>query len=475
MTTEPPEEAHSASDLDCYVRVTDDGLRVLLDCVVPERGLDRLIELIEEKLADLGLAGRVAHDQLKQGVRRAGLRDGEVRNLVILKGAPPVEPVDGSIHWLGPFFNKGFIEDPQTGAMNYRELAARRAVRAGQVIAKTAPPVAGKQGTDVFGNPIPVREGEEAHILAGKNVTHNPVKSTFTAVSDGRFRWEEPYVAVDEVYVIEGNVNLETTNIEHPGAVVVEGDVEPGARVRAEGDLDVYGMIESATVEAGGNVIVGRGIVGEGKCVIRAKGSVRALFAHGATVEAGGDIDIDRDVVLAQLRARGAVRVPEGRVLGGEVMALAGIEIHESGSEGMVPTSLVAGADFRLEQEIASIEISAEKVKKAILPLDQILVELSRRLDKLRPSEKTRLREVAAKEKELRSELKRLQDEMNRLEKKSRMNAMYRIVITKATHPETRLTLGSETRKVQQGWYEPIRAVRDKGRVRLEALPESSK
>lgn len=58
------------------------------------------------------------------------------------------------------------------------------------------------------------------------------------------------------VFVTMGDVSSETNNIVFPGTVIVKGDVQPGYKVKAAGNVYVYGKADPVSIEAEGDVFI---------------------------------------------------------------------------------------------------------------------------------------------------------------------------------------------------------------------------
>ena len=110
----------------------------------------------------------------------------------------------------------------------------------------------------MFGKLIPPAAPEPAVVRAGAGVRAEPRGdlTCFYAARAGRFRWEDDTIHVDDVYVVQGNVGLATGHVNHPGTVIVHGDVQAGAQLLAGGDVEIKGAIECANVQTGGNLVV---------------------------------------------------------------------------------------------------------------------------------------------------------------------------------------------------------------------------
>ena len=75
-------------------------------------------------------------------------------------------------------------------------------------------------------------------------------------------------VFVSSVFEVPADVDNSIGNVEYAGNVHVAGNVKGGFEVRAKGDIIVEGVVEDALLEAGGQIIVKRGIHGMGKKAI---------------------------------------------------------------------------------------------------------------------------------------------------------------------------------------------------------------
>ena len=221
-----------------------------------------------------------------------------------------------------------------------------------QRLARLIPPRCGTPGRDVLGGDINVADPLPATIRVGSNVRvedQEDGSTAYYATFDGRIRWADGVLAVDDVYVIKGNVGLETGNIDHPGAVVIEGDIQAGASVTAKGDIIVKGMVEPSNVNASGKLVVNGGVVGRDGFKIELDGGLHAKYVLEATVLTGDDVEVSNEIDRANIKTRGRVVIPKGRITGGHVSARRGIDVGVAGADGLIPTVLSTGFDFESE------------------------------------------------------------------------------------------------------------------------------
>ena len=82
---------------------------------------------------------------------------------------------------------------------------------------------------------------------------------------DGEVKLEKKMIQVSPVFRIDGDVCLDTGNITFNGTVQVYGDVRSGFSIKAKRDILIYGMVESAELTAGGDIVIQNGFVAQNK------------------------------------------------------------------------------------------------------------------------------------------------------------------------------------------------------------------
>src|SRR5690606_15317621 len=120
-------------------------------------------------------------------------------------------------------------------------------------------------------------------------------------------------------YVVPGDVDFSTGNIDFIGSVKVMGSVRNGFSVKAAGNVEIMGRLEGGFINTGGNIVVKEGIVGQGKGNIKAGGSVYARFLENAQVEARKDVLVGDSIMHSTVRAGGKIVVngKKGKIVGG--------------------------------------------------------------------------------------------------------------------------------------------------------------
>ncbi|MAG37230.1 MAG: hypothetical protein CL878_13430 [Dehalococcoidia bacterium] len=207
---------------------------------------------------------------------------------------------------------------------DFRELSFSPAVEEGAVLVAKVPPTEGIEGHSVRGQRQPVEVGRDIDLapLAGDGTAVSEDGLTLVATSSGVPTQSKNKIAVLPTYSIGGDVDFSTGNVEFAGNLEIRGSVRPGFRIHATGSIEVGGLVDGGSLEAGGDVRVRRGVIGQGIAVLRAGGSVETAFVENAEIHAGGSVYVGNEIRQSRVIAEGAIEVQRaGRIVSGTVRA----------------------------------------------------------------------------------------------------------------------------------------------------------
>lgn len=369
VTTEAPPEFE--------LRFSGDKLSLLVTMADPHQDLAASAARIAEELPSLELAAEVDADTIAELLAQACEPGQRLDNHPLLTGQMPEAPRDGEIQWQEDFFATGFARNEENDRLDYWQRAENRAVNAEQLLAVVLLPLEGKPGITLQGNEVPVPKPRPARLRAGKGVkaTEQDDRILIHATVSGRITHKDGTVSVDDVYTVRGNVGLETGNITHTGALVVQGDVKEGARIECEGDVMIKGMVEPSNINCGGNLTVGGGIVGDRDHRIDVVGTVQARYLNDVVLRASGDVMVTSQIDHSEVETLGQVLVPKGRIAGGVIKAYKGVHVGHAGAAKAAGTVIMAGVDWRL--------IAKQRDRRTkMIQLQEIREELNRRIDR---------------------------------------------------------------------------------------------
>lgn len=293
---------------------------------------------------------------------------------ILAKATPAVQGHDAVITY---HFNTDLTLKPkrnEDGSVDFHQLDMISHCNKGDLLATLTPMDQGKPGIDICGNimrPLKtnncvLRHGNKIHLSEDGLNMYSDVDGHVT-LTDGR-------VFVSDTFEVPADVDASTGDIVYEGNVKVNGNVITGYSIRARGDIEVNGVVEGAYIEAGGQIILKRGMQGMNKGILKANGNVVTKFIENAEVIAGGYVSTE-SILHSKVSAKGDIIVggKRGFVTGGEIRSATMISVKTAGSQMGTLTLLEVGIDpkvlveFReLEKRITGMIEDKEKIAQAL-------------------------------------------------------------------------------------------------------------
>ncbi len=201
----------------------------------------------------------------------------------------------------------------------------------------------------------------------------------------------------------------------HDGDLRLRGHIRQGAQVTVTGALFVVGDVETAALDAGGDIVIDGGLLGTARS---ARGSISCRFAQGAEIDAPlGDVRVTEAALHCQIEAGGSVTIGD-ILLGGSCYGEDGIETRIAGSESGMATLLAAGRNKRLRAEGKDLRARALRCIAESRECDQIrqrLLPAEERGVRLPAEDRARLWQALARRVQLQDALRRMASEKSRL------------------------------------------------------------
>lgn len=262
-------------------------------------------------------------------------------SLKIANGKLPINGKDAMIEPLVESAQSRILRPKkrEDGSVDMRDLGDIICVRVGEAIAKKVPPTAGKHGYTVTATPLLPEPGIDVALVSGDGTTiSSKNKNILVSRKVGLPKVIPNGMEVDEVYKIK-NVSVATGNINFTGSVIIDGDVNEGMKVIASGDVTIGGFVESAMIEAGGDVTISGGIIGRKHDIektkitdinmsvsVNAKGNIYAKYCQYAHISCAKDIRIENQLLHSQIEVQGSLKVgteekSNGTLIGGYIKA----------------------------------------------------------------------------------------------------------------------------------------------------------
>lgn len=401
-------------DEKCDIQVMSDKMAVILRMYPPSTG-----GLLTSKAHVMDL---LAHARVRAGIDEdAILMALEERpyctDIVIARGKLPTPGRDGSIVYHFDTDNTIRPELREDGSVDFFKLNNLHQCTKGQVLAEIIPEQKGEDGYDVYGSVLLAREVKKAVFDHGRNLEKSKDGLKLISMVDGHVSLVDKAVFVSDVYSVE-DVGTSTGNIEYHGDVEVKGNVCENFSVRTDGNVFVSGVVEGAVIEAGGNIIIARGMHGQNKGRLRAGGNIIAKFISAAEVETGGYVEAEQ-IINARVSAGTNINADAGKglITGGKVVAKGVINARNIGSPMGATTIVEIGTDIESKKRLAELQKSVGEKSKTIPQMKKVLEDTTRKLKagvKLTPDQIKNARMLQAT---LADAQAKIQEELKEIEK----------------------------------------------------------
>ena len=343
---------------DYLLHITDTRIEALLT-LYRSFSLEELHTLLEENGIVYGIKEKTL-EMIAQGGQNYA-------EILIASGTAAQSGRDGYFEY---YFNSEPKRKPiilPDGTVDYNVLGEIELVTDGQHLATYHPAVPGETGIDVLGNPIEAYNGKELPPLKCKRCAPDETGYEYYAGAEGTVTVEDGSLTVTPVFVVKGNLDANTGDVDFHGDVLVQGNVSAGVTVKTTGDITINGHVETASLFAGKDVILKNGMQGSGNGVIHAGGNVMARFLEQIHVFAGNEINVGT-LMNCEVEAGRNVIISgnRGTIIGGTVKAVEQISSASIGNHAAVKTRLVIGLDFDFRHRMEDIDCKIENYKNKI-------------------------------------------------------------------------------------------------------------
>jgi hypothetical protein len=363
-------------DEKCFINVSNDRMTVMLRLFPASEG--------GRELTKTDVLGQLEHEKIKYGIDESQIENVLSEKLyctdvIVAKGELPTAGQDASIIYHFDTENSARPELNEDGTVDFFKLNLLHHCTKGQVLAEIIPEVKGENGGDVYGNVMLAREVKKAKFAHGRNLEISEDGLKLTSLVDGHASLVDGTVFVSDVYSVQ-DVDTSTGNIEYHGNVEVKGNVCENFSVKTDGNVFVNGVVEGAVIEAGGNIIIARGMHGQNKGRLHAGGNVIAKFISAATVEADGFVEAEQ--ILNSTVSATSIHAEAGKGLinGGKVLAKGAVSVKNAGSPMGTATVIEVGTDTDAKKRLAELQKSVGEKSQAITKMKRVIEDTALKL-----------------------------------------------------------------------------------------------
>lgn len=433
-----------ALDATLHVSLTANGLEARVEIGAAQGGTAVTREAIVAALAAEGVTSGLL-DTTIAAVVAAGSTSGEI----VARGTPAEDGADGRLEVLIPQARDRQPHEDMSGHIDYHDLGDIQVVHPGDALMRRHPPTPGVDGRTLLGQTIPAKPGKIvkfASKLPGTDFAGGDDNLLLAAVT-GQPVIVKNGMAVEPIYKIK-QVGSASGNVNFDGNVVISGDVDAGMTVCATGDIEVGGVVDLATLEAGGNIVVKGGVIGSlvhagsGEHHVRCGGSFNATYAQQAVIEAGDSIFIDDMALQCELSALNHIAVghkQRGHIIGGSAKAMLSITAKVIGSPSQGHTRLEIGVNPQMRAEQQALLHKRDERTTQLGELGKLLTFAGKTPGRLAPDVVDKARATAMA---LAREIGELNDACTTLEQKIELSQHARVVAEVALHEGSDVHLG---------------------------------
>lgn len=349
------------------VRTTYDDMEGYILLAEPGEDEEYTISLLMQALSDKGINTGIYENRLSEMIENKIYG----QEVLIAEGTQAVDGVDGYYDYK---FNTKFDGRPKVlpdGSVDYWSVHSIEAVTAGQVIAVYHPAILGSDGITVKGKVLTAKKGREQLPIKGKGFERMEDNITYKASIDGKIEMQNDRILVLPVHEISGNAELSSGNIDFHGDVVIHGGVEDGLNIKATGSITIDGIVEACVLEAGKDIILRSGMMGSNRGYVKTKGNITAKFFEFTKIECDGDIKADV-LMECDVTCQGKVALSgsHGKIIGGDVRAIKGIEVSTLGNDAEKKTSVYVGAGLEVYSRMHVLEKKIETTKENLQKME---------------------------------------------------------------------------------------------------------
>lgn len=458
------------SERESYMDVlSEDKLTYTLRFYPPSVGGERLSS--RELLQDLfhrGIRFGIKEDAINSFIQNPVY----CTDVVVAQGKPVVQGKEGHVEYLfdtKPNARPTLRED---GTVDFFNLNLVNHCSKGDKLAILHPSTMGEEGKTVRGEVIKPLHIRVVKLHFGKNIELSEDQTEIFSKVDGHVTLSGEAVYVSDVLEVE-NVDPSTGNIDYEGSVVINGSVTAGYVVKAKGNIEVKGVVEGATLEAGGNITIARGMNGMGRGVLKAGQNIVVKYLENVTAQAEGDLTAE-SILHSTVSAGNMIEVTgkKGFITGGKVTACSSIKVRTLGSDMGATTVVEVGVDPTLKRRVFELENQKKEIEKTLKTVTPAVIAMLTKLKqgvKLSQDQIVQVQKLSELEKIKKKELADVELELEELSQKVQEDVPAEIVVQGAVYPGTQISISGASMNVQNS-IKYCKFTRVRGDVKVSGL-----
>lgn len=380
------------------------------------------------------------------------------KEIIVAQGIPPVNGKPALVKYFKLSERKPTIRED--GKADYYDMHFIDEVKKGDWLGEKIDPTEGKPGITVTGERLKQLKGKDQPILYDKKsveAVREENKLVLHAKTNGVVKFVDNKITVGNHLIIDGDVGIETGNINFDGSVEVKGTVQNGYSIEAVGDISVlseYGIFGAKFIFSQyGDVFIKGGIFGQGKTFVKAGGSIFIKHANDCFLEAGEDINIGYYSIGSSINGRNVLAdEKKGKLIGGIIEAKGKVTAAYIGNKMEQKTIInVEGFERKqIKEELDELLLHYKKIVSEIEELKRQMEIFESFFDQLDDKQKADYNKRLEKYEELMAEVSSLETYRKVLMDFLETKGEGQVFISKLAFPEVLLDIKHNKKKLNQ-------------------------
>ncbi|MFW6386435.1 MAG: FapA family protein [Bacillota bacterium] len=443
-----PRKPELDKDAEIQVEISEDKLKAFVSYYPPLGGVNVTLLDARQRLKEENVIYGIKEDKLEEILSSSDSQ----KHVLIAEGDEPEPGKDAEIKYHFEEKEESIGTEREDGSIDFYNLGLINNVEAGDVLATLKEAEPGNPGMAVTGEEVPPPEPRQKSLKPGKNVKKQDEKTLIADVA-GQVVKKNDKVEVLPVHEVNGDVDLNTGNIDFVGNVHVRGSVHEGFEVKARGNVEIRGNVSGAKITSGGEVVVHKGFIGKNKGLIEADGDVKAKFVENGEIKAGNNIEVTDAVMHSRLSAGNNIKITQkkGLLVGGSSRATSEIEVNIVGSALATDTKIAAGIDPELKNRLAELDEEIEEDNHNLLKAKKALelLENMKQKSQLPPNKEKTYYKLVNTQERLEDALEDKKAERERISEQMRNSTQGRIKVYQKIFPGVQIYVGNAQKHIK--------------------------
>lgn len=450
-----------------YVAISPDKMQAEIHCkdtytnIDIELDISLIINFLKEKKIAYGVDKKALESLLTN-------MPADQFPIVIANGKCPTDGKDGNVIFEQDYNNVDIVRGDD---WNFREVMKIPSVKKQDKLATIIPPTRGEDGINVHGMTLRGRQGKPVLMRAGKDVIFKEADQSFYANAEGQISVTDQLIQVHSIYRVDRTLSMEIGNLDFVGSIEINGDVPTGYTVKAAGDIKIHGIVEAATLIAGGSIYISEGLSGLKKGFIKADENIHIGYINQGIAEAGHSIHVENSIVHSECTARERIYCQRGNVIGGSLSVGKSIEAGDLGNRLSTETMINLGLDKTIDDQQGKLVAEKKELTvtlKKIKSIGDMLAGGNKQQDaKMRVTmlrQRHSYQQISEKINQIDAKLEKIDAHLGSEEEAS-------LIVRKNLHPNVVVAFGKYKRKINNT-RKNVRLKLDRNDIVIQNLEE---